>query len=303
MATISIPTFGRYGVQHLIGVGATGRVFRAEDLETRTPVAIKTLEAGLSLELSQQVVDELHLVSDLPPHPAIVALEAAGLENDEPFFAMRLVPGEPLDQALERFGPAAIADVLPRLGAIADGLDHVAAHGFCHGALNPRDVIVSRDSTVVTGVGVAESIACASGMVLIRQPYSAPELAEGETPSNASDQFSLAAIAFEWIFGEPISSPANVAMEIPALPEVDGKRLSNVFTRALASSPSERFESCRAFVEEISAAVYEATEMVMPDRSADIAIEPYEGDSASEADGSVELETPTTVGVVNGFLR
>src|SRR5689334_5743159 len=119
MLGIPPPKFGRYSVQHLMGVGETGRVFRAEDLETGAPVAIRALRTYLAPEMNRQVVDGLNLLIDrLPPHPAIVTLLATGFENEEPYLVTDLAPGEPLDRALQHFGPGAIGDLLPRLQAI-----------------------------------------------------------------------------------------------------------------------------------------------------------------------------------------
>ena len=83
----------------------------------------------------------------------------------------------------------------------------------------------------------------------------APELADGAAPTPASDQFALAAIAYEWLFGRPIDRPADRPVEVRTMPGVDRATLSNAFTRALSPRPSDRFGSCTAFCDALSAAV------------------------------------------------
>lgn len=250
------PKFGRYRVQHQIGVGTTGPVFRAEDPETHTPVVVKVLRTFLPPDINQMVVDDLiGIIARSPAHPSLVPSRAAGIEEDEPYYVSDVAPGEALDVALQQYGPGAIADVLPRVRAIAEALDVAADHGFCHGALHPRDIFVSEQSTHVTGIGVAEILGRRGSAVSIRRPYSPPEIARGEAPARAADQFSLAAITFEWLFGEPITGPAYTPLEVPALPDVKRDALSDAFTRALAPVPSARFPSCRAFVRALEASV------------------------------------------------
>lgn len=264
MVGITAPAFGGHRVHQLIGVGATGSVYQADDLTTHRRVAIKTLRTELPPEVSVWIAEKLgDLIDQLPAHPAAAELWETGVQNQEPYFVSDYAAGEPLDRVLEHFGPGAIGDVLPRLRAIADALDQAAAHGIRHGALHPPDVIVSPDLTVVTGIGIAEILDEAGVTVPNRAPYVAPELTAGEFPSNASDQFSLAAIAFEWLFGEPISGPAMAPIDVPDLPGVNGEALSAVFTTALAPTASERFASCHAFVDGLSACVSAVAEQTL----------------------------------------
>jgi serine/threonine protein kinase len=288
------PRFGRYRVQRQISAGATGSVFLGEDPETRTRVAIKTLKTFLPPAMNQLVVDDLTIViGRLPTHSAILRLRAVGLEDQEPYLVSDVAPGESLDAALARFGPGAIVDILPRVRKIAEALDLASERGLCHAALHPRDVIVSEDSTVVTGIGIAEILGRRGAGLPVREPYVAPEIAT-EPPSNWSDQFSLAAITFEWLFGETIFGPAHSKVEVPALPDVDSDALSEVFTTALAPSPSARFESCRAFAGGLSAVVHGTPKPVLVNPVADTPVEP------EPAPARVQDSPPTPVIIAKG---
>jgi hypothetical protein len=70
-----------------------------------------------------------------------------------------------------------------------------------------------------------------------------------------ADQFSLAAIAYEWMFGRPISGPADRTVDVRAIPNVDRTALSKAFTRALAPEPFRRFTTCTDFCDAIAASV------------------------------------------------
>lgn len=86
-------------------------------------------------------------------------------------------------------------------------------------------------------------------------PYVAPEVSDGEAPSPQSDQFGLAAITYEWLFGRPIDRPATRPVEVRTMPGVDRAALSKAFTRALLPTPSDRFRSCSEFCEAVAGSV------------------------------------------------
>jgi serine/threonine protein kinase len=291
------PKFGRYRVQHQIGVGTTGPVFRAEDPDTHAPVVVKALRTPLPPEINPQVVDDLTSVIDrLPAHPAIVPLISAGLEDQEPYLVSDLAGGESLDIALQRFGPGAIGDILPRLRAIAEALDLAAERGLYHAALHPKDVIVSGDSTVITGIGIAEILGRRGAGLPMRRPYTAPEIGRGESPSRWSDQFSLAAISFEWLFGQSIAGPAYAPLEVPALPDLDGEVLADAFTTALAPEPSARFESCRAFVDALAAALPKPVSVPVVDDLADVPLQTEPASAPMWVDDRLEAPSPSFSG-------
>jgi len=158
------------------------------------------------------------------------------------------VDGDSLEAALRDYGPAAIEDLLPRLRTIADTLDAAHATGQVHGGLHPQNIFVSAERTQVTGLGAGTEWP-------IRRPYSAPEVAAGSPADAASDQFALAAVTFEWLFGRRVSGPAVRPVEVRALPGVDRDALAKAFTRALAPEAAHRYPSCTAFSNALAAAV------------------------------------------------
>ena len=250
--------FGRYHVLQQLGAGTTGPVFRGEDSDTHAPVAIKVLRMNLPASRAAEVSDGLlALVRDMPPHPAIAAPLASGLDEHDPYLVSRFTAGQPLDAAIREFGPAAIEDLVPRLRELAEALDEAATAGFVHGSLHPSDIVVAEEDTIVTGLGVAPLLAKAGVAIPRRKPYVAPEILGGGNPSAAADQFALAAITYEWLFGESIQGPAEARIEVSSMPVANGEALSDAFTTALAADPQERFESATAFADAVSASLRE----------------------------------------------
>lgn len=248
--------FGRFRVLHQIGAGSLGPVFRGEDPTDGRIVAIKVIRLNLTPEKAHDVVEGLRALQErLPPHPAVADLLAAGLHDGHPYFVSAFAAGQSLDVALREFGPAVLPDALPRLRALASGLDACAESWSWHGNLHPRDIVIEEARTLLVGLGVAPILERTGARVPMRRPYTALEVIGGRPTSPASDQYALAAIAFEWLFGRRAPGPAGAPLTMPALPGVDRDVLSEAFSSALAADPGLRFESCSAFAHAIGRAV------------------------------------------------
>jgi serine/threonine protein kinase len=248
-------------VLHQIGAGSLGPVFRAEDPASQTPVVIKVLRLNLTPERARIVADELAALQDrVPAHPGIAPIVKAGIRDVEPFVVSAFMPGDSLDVTLRDFGPSGIADALPRLVQIAAGLDFCADASIWHGGLHPRDVLVSVTETAIVGVGIAPILERVGVKLPVRRPYTAPEIVDGLVTSPAADQFSLAAIVFEWLYGRRIVGPAEGRIEVPEIAGVDRTAMAEAFTSALAMDPAVRFESSSAFIAALADAM-EKTEV------------------------------------------
>lgn len=231
-----------------------GPVFRGEDGETRDPVVIKVIRVGLTPERVAIVGSALAALKDrLPAHQALAPLIDTGIVDVEPYIVSPFIDGDSLDVALREYGPANMADALPRLRHLADALDAAAAVGTCHGSLHLRDVVVSVDRTVLTGVGIASVLERVGMRPPVRRPYCAPEVALGLGVSPAADQYSLAAVAHEWLTGRRLAGAAASGFQVPASSETGAEALRAVFARAMDESPEGRFPTATAFVSAVAA--------------------------------------------------
>ncbi len=249
---------GRFRVLHQIGAGTLGPVFRATDPGSDTIVAIKLLTINLFPQDAASVARDLgQLAATLPRLAAAVTPIEAGLEHHVPFLATTLADGDSLDVALREFGPAAVADLLPRVAALADTLDEAARRDVFHGALHARDIMVAEHDTRLTGLGIVPILARHGIKSSVRRPYAAPEIADGQF-SGEADQYALAALTFEWMTGRKANGAAT---EVPTLAGIKRAAMAEVFARAFHDDPAERFESCASFVEAVTEAAGDAATM------------------------------------------
>lgn len=187
------------------------------------------------------------LAERLPAHPGLLPVLDGGVSKGRVFIVTPDVQADSLEVALAEYGPAAFADALPRLQQLADALDLAARSGLVHGALTPADILVSADDTCCVGVGVRPSLWRIGISTPATGPYAAPEAASGDASvTAAADQYALAAIAHEWLFGVRLATRA--ASDRATLPGVDAAQLRRAFEQATAAEPAERFATCTDLV-------------------------------------------------------
>ncbi|PYQ69914.1 MAG: hypothetical protein DMG04_26490, partial [Acidobacteria bacterium] len=261
-------------------------MFRGYDAERERLVAIKLFTIELAPDRVRRLVGRFErLIASNLTHPSIAAPLAAGVSG--PYFAHEFVAGESLDLAIREYGPAPASDALRVAAQLAGALDFAAAAGVYHGALHPRDVLLSADDTGVTGLGIAQSLEDVGVVAPVRRPYSAPERIAGADWDRRADIFSLAALIYELISGRRISGTGtHASLSLDDIPGADADALSLVFARALADNPSDRYQTALSFVDALETAFGQpstATSATRVEREAMVPLAEPEGTSRRDA--------------------
>ncbi len=136
---------GRYSIVELLGKGAMGAVYEAQDPQLHRRVAIKVLRPdtqwrGGQEELQQRLLREAQAMARLS-HPSVVAVHDVGAFQDRVFIAMELVEGQTLDRWLReaRRTPELIVRVMAQAGR---GLFAAHQAGLVHRDFKPDNVLV-----------------------------------------------------------------------------------------------------------------------------------------------------------------
>ncbi|HET9834570.1 MAG TPA: PEGA domain-containing protein [Vicinamibacterales bacterium] len=235
---------------HQIGNGALGPVFRAYDSDRDRLVAIKVFRLDLPPERVHQLVGEFEqLIAAELQHPVIAAPRATGIDaGNNAFLAQDFAAADTLDIVLRENGRSPLATTLRVASQLADALDYAADRHVLHGALHPRDILLSQDDIRIVGVGVSRALERVGVTTPVRRPYSAPERINDEGWDRRADVFSLAAIVYELLCGKRVAGTGSEAAE--SLTDVAGcdvAALQRVFALALAADPNYRFETATAF--------------------------------------------------------
>lgn len=247
--------FGPFRVLHQIGAGTLGPIFRVYQPDPGRLVAVKQFRLGFSPESAARFVAALERIvaADLT-HTGIAAPIAAGAIDVTPYLALDFVAADSLDVVIREYGPLPIGDVLRFTRQLGRALDVAAGAGVLHGALHPRDLLMTADDVRLTGLGIAAALEEVGMTAPIRRPYSAPERCAHAVWDRRADVFSLAALTYEMLFGRPIIGVgADAADGITTIDGADSQALHALFSKALAADPTGRIATASAFVTDLRA--------------------------------------------------
>lgn len=210
---------GRFVIEREVGRGGVGIVYRAHDLVTDQPVALKVInsEAGVAPEEEERLMREGEVLANLD-HPGIVKTVAFGVLEDTglPFVAMEWLDGEDL-ASFTRKNPVSIAEAMTLALRVGQALQAAHDAGIIHRDIKPGNIFLCRKGDapatlfdlepklVDFGVAARGDIRLTrTGDVVGTPAYMAPEQARGDAPVDArSDIYSLGATLFELIAGRP----------------------------------------------------------------------------------------------------
>jgi serine/threonine protein kinase len=196
---------GRFRLLNLLGGGAMGIVFEAEDLQLKERVAVKVLasralEQKDGLELLRREI----LLARRVSHPNVCPVYDLGIAGDRHYITMKLVEGRTLDQLLDE-GPVSAERAAMILDQLASALATAHEKGVVHRDLKAANVMVSKDDHVwVMDFGLARDLErdpSFSGPVGT-PAYWAPEQALGEPATPAADMYSFGVVAYRLFTGK-----------------------------------------------------------------------------------------------------
>jgi len=197
---------GRYQLGELLGQGGMADVYRAQDLDQDTAVAVK-LVRSTDADLARRLAQEAKALRRLQ-HPALVRLLDAGVSDGRPFLVMDLVEGPTLSQRL-RSGPLGAATTAELAATMCGALAYVHEHGIVHRDVKPGNIMLGPDGRAcLTDFGIASmadnSTLTATGTTLGTAAYMAPEQLEHHQVGPAADVWSLAMVLLECLIGQRV---------------------------------------------------------------------------------------------------
>jgi WD40 repeat protein/tRNA A-37 threonylcarbamoyl transferase component Bud32 len=273
----------RYRITGEVGRGGLGRVLEALDQVLDRPVALKELFSE-NAALRRRFVREALITARLQ-HPSIVPIYDAGhLGDRSPFYAMKLVAGQPLDKSIaEATTLAQRVALLPRVLAVADAMAYAHSKRIIHRDLKPSNILVGAfGETIVIDWGLAKDLTVdeddapdaapyrsaathhtTAGAVLGTPAFMAPEqAAQAASVDERADVYALGAIMYHVVSGATPHEGATleevvrrvIAGDIRPLAEREPdvpRDLAAIVTRAMALAPSGRYTNAAGLAEDL----------------------------------------------------
>ena len=266
-----------FRVESLVGKGAMGAVYLAEETSTGQRIALKLLAPELARDerFRRRFLRETELAATLR-HPHIVRTLGSGEEERDLYLAMDYIHGSDLRDLLRREGRLEPERAVSLVQQVASALDVAHAAGLVHRDVKPGNILVAPeadgDHAYVCDFGLARHVSSVSSLTGERGfvgtiDYVPPEQIEGGTIDGRADVYSLGCVLFECLAGRrPFDRESELSVVFAHLNEPP-PRLSDarpdlpeafdaVFATALAKSPDERYPTCGELAAAAGAALH-----------------------------------------------
>lgn len=197
----------RYRSLSLLGRGAFGSVFRAQDQELDRLVALKflapdrALDPGIRTRFAREATAAARVES-----PYVARIYDTELDRPQPFLVYELIEGVDLGSRVRASGPLAAKEVLGILEDLHRGLEAIHAKGILHRDVKPANVQLDREGRPhLLDLGMArfeESELTGTGRILGTPAFLPPEVLQGEPVSPGTDLYALAVTGFVALEGD-----------------------------------------------------------------------------------------------------
>ncbi len=267
----SLGRLGHYEVLEVLGKGGFGIVFRAYDEVLQRVVAIKVLATPMAATspARNRFLREARAAAQIR-HENVVQIHAIE-EQPLPYLVMEFIPGETLQQRLDRRGPLDVDEVTQVGRQIAEGLAAAHAAGLIHRDIKPGNILLEEGQkwrVKITDFGLARAADDASltqsGVVAGTPLYMSPEQARGDTLSHHTDLFSLGSVLYAITTAQPPFRAGNtlavlkrVAEQTPRpIPEIVPETpawLCWIIAKLMAKDACQRFQTASEVSEALEA--------------------------------------------------
>lgn len=251
---------GSYRLLRLLGQGGFADVYLGEHIHLGTQAAIKVLQVRLVESNIQNFLNEARTIAHLV-HPYIIRVLDFGVQNEIPFLVMDYAPKGTFRQRFLQGRPLPAAPLVPFFKQAAAALQYGHDKQLIHRDVKPENMLLGpNDEVLLSDFGLAviahNSISPSPTETAGTAAYMAPEQLQGR-PRQASDQYALGIIAYEWLSGscpfqgsffeiasqQVLAPPPSLREKVPTIaPEV-----VKVVMTALEKNPLQRFPSVRDF--------------------------------------------------------
>jgi serine/threonine protein kinase len=253
-----------FRIENELGRGGMAIVFLANDVTLGRKVAIKVLPENLidDHELCNRFEKEARLAASMT-HANIVPIFSVGKSKaGQPYIAMAHLSGGTLGDRRGRMQPAMACEIV---SGILQGLGYAHNKGIIHRDIKPDNILFGETGTpIIADFGIAAAMAAGKTStnlsVSIGTPlYMSPEQFKGTKIDCRSDLYSLGAVFYQLVTGNPPFTRGDLAglmyehlNTMPPAPSTlfadISPELDKVILKSLAKDPGNRYANAEEFL-------------------------------------------------------
>jgi serine/threonine-protein kinase len=255
----------QYRVEGVVARSGMASIFRATDMRSGRPVAIKVPHP--EMESDPVLFDRFRREEQIGvklDHPGVMKVWA-GEDRSQVYMVMEWVEGRLLRQVLAEQAKLPIRRAVKITIAICDALEYIHSHGVVHRDLKPENIMIDAEDRIkIIDFGIASQAGSRRltfaklSQVMGTPEYISPEQVKGKRGDGRSDIYALGAMFYEMLTGKtPFSGPNPFAIMNDRLlnspvpprevnPEITAE-LQEIIYRALERDPKNRYASAREF--------------------------------------------------------
>ena len=241
----------RYRIVSLLGRGAMGEVYRADDTRLGQPIALKllTFHGTRGPGTLKRFADEVRLARGIA-HPNVCRVYDIGEAEGWQYLSMEYVDGETLESLVRRIGRLPITKALEIARQLFAGVAAAHDRGILHRDLKPSNIMLDGRGLVrILDFGLAVSTAEGTVREVAGTPaYMAPEQVVGGRINERTDLFALGLILYELFAGRRFFAAQTIADRLnlrdpqvfPAFdPDID-PQIAGIIRACLEDDPAAR---------------------------------------------------------------
>jgi hypothetical protein len=193
-------------LDHVLGTGGHGKVYRGQITDTDEVVAIKKIPVKAGKFSKKFVKLEIDILRTLS-HPNLVRYMGCKYSSKfrEYSIVLEYVDGGSLEQIIKKRGPMSEEQVAGIVQQTLHGLSHLHSKRVIHRDLKPGNILLTRSGQIkITDFGVSAQLLNIESMrsSCVGTPYySAPEVIQVVPYSYQADIWSLGCAVYEMLFG------------------------------------------------------------------------------------------------------
>jgi len=244
-------------------------IYRAQHTVLNRKTLLKVLREQVvkDRELVERFKREARVAATLR-HPHIVEVYEFGRENHLYFLALEFVEGETLEDSLRRKGALPLRQALSYMRDLLHALHYAHRNKIIHRDIKPSNLLINQAGTIkIADFGLAiiqgETRITQEQVIAGTPAYMSPEQVNSLPLDQRSDIFSLGAVFYEMISGQPIFAAPSFSESLSRIltfdppplhsqhPEIPPK-LDRILAKMMAKQAEDRYPSCQVVLNDLA---------------------------------------------------